>query len=689
MFDSVKFYKRDMSGNKIRIFSSLLYLLFSHCLFAESALINADSLSKTNYQYIKDVYSNISQLDIDSNRIKLNKVLTLSRVNGDKSIEVDIYNLLGDYYKRISVSDSTLKYYKKALDIAVKVDYNKYFPSIGYNIANSYWLIGNYSQALEMALQLKNFYDVNGKIEEQAHLINLLGIIYLKLLDFSSALENLEHAARICEEKNNMGLLGVVYANIGNLYYRMKQYPESIKYYEKGVKLEIDNKEFTGAGRSYEAIANLYLEMGELERVEPLLENALHYNALSADLVGQLRTFSTYGKYYNSIEEHAKAIKYLEEAEKIAIKSDSKEYYMKTCEQFSIAYRSLNNHLKALYYQDKYLSLYKQIYNIQEFSNIKKLEHELRIEKKNNEIVKIEIEKKRYVNALLLVVIILSFTIGALFMLMYLRSIRTKKSLLKMNQEITIQKEYLEKTNIELDEARKTAESANELKGHFLRNITHEIRTPLNGIIGISEVIVNNKSADNKLECLQMIKDNSSKLISTIDNLVEMAHITSKQVITQVEYFNPKLFLDDLYQEYLTRFDYCKGKVEFNILNNLDSNIQLKTDSRLLRKIIEQLIENSIKFTKEGRISIGCKREQNHLHFFVQDTGIGISKDSQTKIFESFRQEQEGSIREFEGVGIGLTIAKKLSEILGAELWFESKKDQGTTFFVTFHLELN
>lgn len=677
-----------MYSNKAKYVIIALLLIISHISPAYSGAEYFFVTDSSVNKLIRRMYTDLQQLQLDSNWVKINKALEHARSSGDGRIEADIFNLIGDYYNRNFISDSMLKFYKKALDIGVKVDYNQYFPDVGYKIANTYWSIGNYSLALEMALQLKSYYEGKGLIEEQAHLINLLGIIYLKLLDFPSALENLEHAAKICEKKKNLALLGVVYANIGNLYYRMKQYPESLIYYEKGVELEVENKEYMAAGRSYEAIANLFLSKGEFEKVESSLEQALHYNAETSDIVGQLRTFSTYGKYYNRINDYGKAIKYLEEAEKIAIKSDSKEYYMKTCEQFSIAYSCLNNYLKAFFYQDKYLELYKEIYNIQEFAGIKKLEHELRIEKKNNEISKIEIEKKRYVNILLIIVVILSIAIGSLFMVMYFRSVSTKRFLIKMNAEIKRQKDELERANVELEEARKTAESADELKSHFLRNITHEIRTPLNGIIGISEVLVNNESSDNKYECLQMIKDNSSKLISTIHNLVEMANITSNQVRAHVEEINPELFLKDIYQTYQSRFDYCNGKVTFNNLSSSDCNILIKTDVKLLKKIVEQLLENSIKFTKEGSISIGYKQDGSVLHFFVQDTGVGISKDSQSIIFESFRQEQEGSIREFEGVGIGLTIAKKLSELLGAELWFESKKDQGTTFYISFRQDL-
>lgn len=678
-----------MQKKRLKLICSLFFLFVGYLSIANPTLNESDTLNRANYQYIRDIYSNILQLDIDSNRIRFNRKLASAIVNGDDKFQADLYNALGDYFLRNAVSDSMLKYYKKALDVGVRVDNDHYLPDIGYKIANTYWDIGNYSQALEMALQLKSYYENKNLIEEQGHLINLLGIIYLRLLDYPTALDNLMHSAKISERKRDYAFLGVTYTNIGSLYFKMNKYVDAIEYYEKGVKLEVEYKQFRSAGRSYESIANMYLVLGEINKVEPLLKQALEYNTIAPDMVGKLRSYATYGKYYNYLKQYLKAIEYLQKAEELAIKSDSKEYYMNTCEQFYIAYKNINDYKSAIYYQDKYLDLYKQIYDIQELAGIKKLENELRIEKKNNEISKIEIEKKRSINLLLIVVIILSIAIGTLFMMMYFRSVRAKMSLLKMNAEIQSQKEHLERNNIELEEARKVAESANQLKSHFLRNITHEIRTPLNGIVGLSELIVNeNDSLDNKQEYLQLIKDNSTKLVSTIDNLVEMAHITANQVKTQVNIINPKEFIDDIYRSFLPRFDYCKGKIAFNNLSDVNPNIFIKTDELLLRKIVEQLIENSIKFTKEGNISVGYRSNENILEFFIRDTGIGISDESQAFIFESFRQEQETSVREFDGVGIGLTIAKKLSELLSADLWFESRKDHGTTFYLSFRQEI-
>ena len=670
----------------IRSIILILTIFYLQQSYADSLPIIPDTLKRLNNQFIDKTYSDILRLSIDSNRIKLNKALALSKISGDTKTEVEVYIQLGDYYARNSVSDSLLKYYKKAFELGIQIDYPKCFTNLGYKISNTYWDIGNYSQALEMALQLKAYYENENTIEDQAHLTILLGIIYLKLQDYPAALENLQHSARISERIKNYGLLGVIYTNIGNLYLNTYKYVEALDYYEKGVKLEVDNKEYRSAGRSFESIAKVYLALENPAKVDRFLKKALEYNIASSDIVGQLRTYSTYGKYYNYLKKYNEAIEYLKEAEGFAIKADSKEYYMYTCEQLSIAYQNIYNYKNALYYKGKYLSLYKQIYNVQDFAKIKKLENELRVEKSNNELIKTKIEKQKYINILLIAVFLLSIAIGNLFMVMYFRSIRVKKSLMKMNVEIQSQKEYVERINIELEDAKKIAENSNQLKGHILSNISHEIRTPLNGIVGLSELIVTESTPSLvNQNYFEMIKKSSNRLLYTIDNIVELAHISTSQIQLTINAFDPKELVDEIYQFYAPMFESCENKISFKYIYESNNYGVIESDRVLLRKILVQLIDNAIKFTSEGQISFGYEVKDHIFRFIVKDTGVGISDSSKKIIFESFRQEQETFIREYEGVGIGLTIAKKLSELLGANLWFESKKGQGTTFFLSFN----
>jgi signal transduction histidine kinase len=107
---------------------------------------------------------------------------------------------------------------------------------------------------------------------------------------------------------------------------------------------------------------------------------------------------------------------------------------------------------------------------------------------------------------------------------------------------------------------------------------------------------------------------------------------------------------------------------------------KINTDVELLGKILHQLIDNAVKFTSHGQITVGLNMVENEVHFFVKDTGIGISEDYKKQIFGDFRQEDNADTRQYQGTGIGLSIAKGFIELLGGHIWIESEKGKGTTF---------
>jgi len=657
------------------------------CFAQPSEMFNKFDSSKIKIQStIKFINSDIKLLEVDSNRIALYHLIPLIKTSGNFRDEFDVYSILGDYYHSKSEGDSSVKYYQKALDLGKEIDYKTFFPRLTYNLANALWETGNYNQALEQILLLKDFYEKENVIENQDLVFNLLGLIYSRLFDYTSALDNFKHAIKISERKNNKALLGVEFANIGNLYFKMGNYTEALNYYDKGVVLEIEYEEYINVGRSYENLGKIYIALDNPEKAKEYLEKALYYNEKSSDIVGFTRTYVTLGNLYSYLKDYRKAIEYLHKAEEYSMKSNSKESYMNAFELLAKAYENLNDFKMAFYYHCKFFEYYKTIYNIQDYGSIKKLDDELKVEKRNSELNLVRLQKQRYINILLTIVALLFVTVSILFIVMYFSVRKSRESLLLKNTEIKKQKENLEQVNIDLEKAKQEAENANKLKSNFLRNISHEIRTPLNGIVGLSEFIVKeNITTAEKQNYLMLIKNNSYQLLSTIDNLVELAHITTNQVHISATLVDPKLIIDEIFNLYLPRINDCNGMISLNCNYRINSITQLNTDANLLKKIMIQLLDNAIKFTKEGVITIGFEVNARSVNFFIRDTGIGISEESQELIFESFRQEQESLEREYEGVGIGLTIAKRLSELINAKLWFESKKDKGTTFYISFN----
>jgi len=235
----------------------------------------------------------------------------------------------------------------------------------------------------------------------------------------------------------------------------------------------------------------------------------------------------------------------------------------------------------------------------------------------------------------------------------------------------------------ELLKAKEKAEASDKLKSAFLSNISHELRTPLNGIIGFSEMIAQiDSSEDDRIEFSKMIKKSSSRLINTITSYMDISMIVSG--LTEINYRQISLhqFLKKINSQAI---EICNnGNRTLDIIENGPvEDFQIITDENLLTKIFFHLIDNAIKFTKKGSVTIGHKLK-NGVHLFsVSDTGSGISQESLSVIFEAFTQAETSVSRGYEGSGLGLSIARGFVKLLGGEIWVESARNEGSTFYFT------
>jgi len=230
------------------------------------------------------------------------------------------------------------------------------------------------------------------------------------------------------------------------------------------------------------------------------------------------------------------------------------------------------------------------------------------------------------------------------------------------------------------------AEESDRLKTAFLSNMSHEIRTPMNGILGFSELLDEEEfSKEERKRFLDIIRANGQHLLSIINDILDIARIDSNQLAINKTSFNLHRLLEDLLVSYeASKIAMNKENITLILEKEIvDKSCSIVCDEVRLRQILYNLLGNAMKFTKKGFIKFGYQQLDDKLQFFVQDTGIGISKENQSLIFERFRQEEETYTRQFGGTGLGLSISKKLTELLGGEMWLVSNQGEGTTFYFT------
>ncbi|MDR3627066.1 MAG: response regulator [Ignavibacteriaceae bacterium] len=248
-----------------------------------------------------------------------------------------------------------------------------------------------------------------------------------------------------------------------------------------------------------------------------------------------------------------------------------------------------------------------------------------------------------------------------------------------LEEKVMERTKELVKTNIELIAAKEQAEKMNRLKSNFLANMSHELRTPLNGINGFADFLRQDLKDPELKFMAESIFVNGNRLSETLNLIMDLSKLESdKMAFTHkpIDLVNQTVEFISLFKEAAKR----KGlylKSSFS-----QPSIVLNTDEQVFRSIINNLINNAIKFTNKGGVTADISLKDNFVEIKVADSGIGISKEYYGTIFEELRQVSEGYNRNFEGSGLGLNITKKLVEKLGGEIAIDSEPGKGSTFTV-------
>ncbi len=241
----------------------------------------------------------------------------------------------------------------------------------------------------------------------------------------------------------------------------------------------------------------------------------------------------------------------------------------------------------------------------------------------------------------------------------------------------------------ELNRLKEKAEESDRLKSAFLANMSHEIRTPMNGILGLAELLKEPKlTGDEQQLYLDLIKESGARMLNIIKDIIDISKIEADQVKVFVSEVNINEQTEYLYHFFKPETD--KKGITLELHNDLhEDQAIINTDKEKFNAILTNLVKNAIKYTDSGRIEFGYHLKKNLLEFYIKDTGMGIEKKRQKAIFERFVQADIGDRYALEGAGIGLSIAKAYVGMLHGDIWLESKKNKGSTFYFTIPYTLS
>ena len=278
--------------------------------------------------------------------------------------------------------------------------------------------------------------------------------------------------------------------------------------------------------------------------------------------------------------------------------------------------------------------------------------------------------------------------------LAYNNNIETLKKIEHQNIELEAQKNELSsqsseltEQNAELEIQKKELAEASRLKTIFLSNMSHELRTPLNSVIALSGVLnrrLAKKITEEENSYLEVIERNGKNLLKLINDILDISRIEAGKEEIEIKAINAKMFIAGI----IEMINPIALQKNISIIQTTtDSNIEIKTDANKLQHILQNIIANAVKFTEKGMVEVKSELNNDHLIITIIDTGIGIAEENISRIFEEFRQADGSTSRKYGGNGLGLSIAKKYTNLLGGKIDVKSTINEGSEFIVTLPVD--
>jgi polar amino acid transport system substrate-binding protein/two-component system sensor histidine kinase EvgS len=674
----------------------ILLILFLHISAFGFGQINSDSLwnvihSPEYSDSLKlEAYEVITKDLIHSEPEKCREIcekgLEFARSVNNSLFEWSFFNRIGITYLYEENYEKTFEYWRKAINVA---EYNKDTFALSQNINNMAYVY----EAIEQYDKAINFFQQAIKFKDKQ-----LTKLNKELISASSQKEKEEVEEQI---RNTLFGIGMQRNAVALAFGKQHEWDSTLHYLNQAVPILDQLKDKNHRFDLLTNIGSTYSLLGAYMGIQKHLFDALKYLLLAerdvenVDVIDRATWYFNVGEVYFKLNDPENGYKYISETLRLAKKYDLLQKQENCYSTFRDYYLNKKDYKNAYYYHDSVQWIEDSLNLIAQKADIAELETKYETEKKERENLELKqevreqelenLKEKRMRNIFISSTIVFLIFI---FVISYLFSKLRHKNIL-----VTKSKEELEKLNHNLRLSKEETEKALEFKSLFLANMSHEIRTPLNIILGFNSILKKQISDVKLSKYLESIEMSSYNLLRFLNDILDMSKIEAGKILLTPDSINLKLLIMNIRELFMLKANEKNIELHVEIDSKVPSEIII--DEIRLRQILVNLIGNAIKFTNQGYVKIAVDAPvlnkyqsefstKTNIRIQVIDSGIGISQEDMTKIFESFRQVNIKEQKQMGGTGLGLAITKRLSEMMNGEITVESKLGEGSTFTVIF-----
>lgn len=625
-------------------------------------------------------YADLQQLPID-------KIDSLRSLIAQKSGtgEVDILNQVSWEYRNQN-ADSSLHYGTLAYNLAKEITYtNGIIQALNYK-GIAHRNKSEYSRAFEFFVEALRAAESANNLEQIGYSNINIGNIYIYQTNYLGAIEYFEKALESAQILDDKGMIAYCYLNLGRTYARMEEYIRAEDYFLRTRHIRQELEDLEGLITSAVDLAQLFMLEGDMDK-------ALEYFFLSLEDINRVNnqgalvfSLNNISIIYRNKKEYKLAIEYAQKSLNVAYKLGLKNDVRKAYENLSKIHELQGDYKTALSYYRNHIISRDSIFNEQKTRTIESLKSEYDAEKKAIEI-RFQNTIKESRQQLINTIFIISFSLVVVIAIVSYRSSIVRK---RLNEKIQKQKNQVERDKVLIEEQSQKLEELDFAKSRFFSNISHDLRSPLSIILGNYDQI--NRDTENYLTAaskknLDVAQKNAQRLLFLTDEINELTKLEEGKLILKPTLVKLYPYMKLLVEMFSSTAEY-KG-IELDASLEIDAEQTLHLDPAQFEKIIYNLVSNALKHSKTGdKVTVGVIYEQSRgITISIADTGEGIPEKSLPYIFDRYYQSPDNKFHVYEGLGIGLALAKELVELHNGKVTASSKVGEGTTFIINFPVQ--